>query len=501
MTKIGNKAFPEPYEGHIDKLFCIFATDGILQTMAKILPFFLLFLVLPGHVATGNDSLTVPSGEGIVYVFPIREEIARPAWRLTKKGLAAAQALDADYILIHMNTYGGLLNMADSIRTALLNCPIPTMVFIDNNAASAGALISIACDSIYMRRGATIGAATVVNQTGEQVPDKYQSYMRAMMRATAEAHGRDTIVRDGDTLIRWHRDPRIAEAMVDPRIRVPGISDSGKVLTLTADEAIRLGYCEGKAETIEEVLKKAGLAGYRIVRYEIKPVDKIIGFLASPAVSGILIMIIIGGIYFELRTPGIGFPLAAAILAAILYFAPLYLEGLAEHWEILLFIAGLILIAVEIFVIPGFGVAGISGILLLVAGLTLSLVDNITFRFDPTGAMLMLLRSLAIVLVSALTSIILSIWLTRKAASSTRLGLALNTEMKSEAGYVSVEKEKHSRLIGKKGIAYTVLRPAGKVEIEGELYDAVAELGFIEKGTPVIVVGEMTGQIYVAEAK
>ena len=472
--------------------------------MRNTMIFFFFLITTAVFSFPAGDTLrsdTLPAdtavGHKVVYLFPIREEIARPAWRLTKKGLANARAVHADYILIHMNTYGGLLNSADSIRTAILNCPIPVMVFIDNNAASAGALISIACDSIYMRSGATIGAATVVNQTGEQVPDKYQSYMRAMMRATAEAHGKDTIVRDGDTLLRWHRDPRIAEAMVDPRITVPGISDSGKVLTLTTNEALRLGYCEDRAESIEEVLKKAGLGDSRVVRYEIKPVDKIIGFLASPAVSGVLIMIIIGGIYFELRTPGIGFPLAAAVMAAILYFAPLYLEGLAQHWEIILFVVGLILIAVEIFAIPGFGVAGISGIALVVTGLTLSLVDNIVFRFNPMLAINMLLRSLFIVLVSSLLAIILSIWLTKKLAGSHKLKLALNTELETANGYVGVEQKMQEELTGKKGKAFTKLRPAGKVEIEGEVYDAVAEMGFIDKDTPIVVTRQMHGQIYV----
>ncbi len=433
----------------------------------------------------------------IIYVFPIQKEIAKPVWRITKKSLEEAGKIHADYILIHMNTYGGLLNDADSIRTALLKCPVPTMVYIDNNAASAGALISIACDSIYMHSGSTIGAATVVNQTGKQVPDKYQSYMRGMMRATAESHGKDTIIRNGDTLIRWRRDPRIAEAMVDPRVIVPGISDSGKVLTLTTDEAIRLGYAEGQADNIEEVLKKAGIKNYEIHEFVLTPVEKIIGFLASPAISGLLIMIIVGGIYFELRTPGVGFPLAAALLAAILYFAPLYLEGLAQHWEIVLFIAGLILIAVEIFAIPGFGIAGISGIILVITGLTLSLVDNIVFKVNTALAFKMLVKSLFIVLVSSLVAIIISLFLTKKATEWSWLRLSLNTTLDNKEGFVSVEQKKQEKLTGKKGLASTILRPAGKVEIDGEIYDAVSEIGFIDKGTPVRVTRHLAGQIYV----
>jgi len=137
-----------------------------------------------------------------------------------------------------------------------------------------------------------------------------------------------------------------------------------------------------RPENIKEVMKQAGIKDYEIREFIMTPMEKIIGFLASPAISGFLIMIIIGGIYFELRTPGVGFPSAAAILAAIIYFAPLYLEGLAQHWEIILFIVGLILIAVEIFAIPGFGVAGVSGILLVITGLTLSMVDNVVFKFN-----------------------------------------------------------------------------------------------------------------------
>lgn len=150
--------------------------------------------------------------------------------------LNEAQMLKADLVILQMNTYGGLLDAADSTRTRLLNFPIPVISFIDNNAASAGALISIACNRIYMRSGSSIGAATVVDQSAQALPDKYQSYMRSMMRSTAEKRGRD---------------PKIAEAMT--RTYIPGVNDSGKVLTFTTSEAIKNGYCEGQAENIAEV--------------------------------------------------------------------------------------------------------------------------------------------------------------------------------------------------------------------------------------------------------
>jgi len=289
---------------------------------------------------------------------------------------------EADVILIHMNTYGGLVDMADSIRTKILNSPIPYWVFIDNNAASAGALISIACDSIFMRPGGNMGAATVVNQTGEQQPDKYQSYMRSTMRSTAEAKGKDTVLINGEEVYTWRRNPFIAEAMVDPALFVAHVSDTGKVLTFTPSEAINWGFCEGEAESLEDVLQRTGIRHYELKPYKESLLDKIFGLLLSPAVQGVLILLIVGGIYFELQSPGVGFPLMASAAAALLYFAPLYLEGLAANWEVIIFIAGIVLVLVEIFAIPGFGVAGISGIILLISGLALSLVDNVVFDFS-----------------------------------------------------------------------------------------------------------------------
>jgi membrane-bound serine protease (ClpP class) len=436
----------------------------------------------------------------LVYVFEIRENIAPPAWRLTQRAFEEAREIHADLVIIHLNTYGGMLATADSIRTKILNSDIPVWVFIDNNAASAGALISIACDSIYMRPGGSIGAATVVNQTGEVVPDKYQSFMRSTMRATAEAHGKDTLITAHDTVVTWHRDPRIAEAMVDPSIYIEGISDTGKVLTFTTDEAVEHGYCEGRAETIEGVLDVAHVGPTRIVRHTSTGLDKVIGFLMNPVVSGILIMILVGGIYFELQSPGIGFPLAAAVVAAILYFAPLYLEGLAENWELVIFIAGLLLIAVEIFAIPGFGVAGILGIILVIAGLTLAMVDNIVFELDWNIAFAEIIKRFFIVVISMFLSLILSLYLgkqlfTHKAFS----GLALDRNLGTEEGFLGVES-KPKELVGRTGIVESKLRPAGKVVIDDEIYDAVSEYGFINKNEKVRVTRYATGQLYVVRS-
>lgn len=464
--------------------------------MKKIaLALWVVLLSLPATVHAQGDT-------SLIYKYDMKQIIAKPVWRTTQKSFAEAKELGADYVLIHMNTYGGLLDMGDSIRTLILNSPIPSVVFVDNQAISAGALIAIACDHIYMRPGGSIGAATVVNQTGEQVPDKFQSFMRGMMRATAEAKGKDTLIVDGDTSLVWRRNPAIAEAMVDPKVFVPGVSDTGQVVTLTAQEALELGFNDAMADNVEEVIRKLDIDNYRIVEFKPGATEKLIQFLISPAVSGILIILIIGGLYFELQSPGIGFPLAVSIIGGLLYFAPLYLEGLAENWEILVFLAGIVLIAVEIFAIPGFGVAGITGITLVIAGLTLSMVDNIVFRFDGAEAARALIEAFAVVILSTLLSVLLSLWLSKMIFTPSRLlpNLALNKVQNPDEGYVSFDSKLQHSLKGREGIAHTVLRPSGKVLIDDDIYDAKSEYGYIEKGDPVRVVRDEAGQLYVVKA-
>ncbi len=445
------------------------------------IPIAFLLLLLSFNVISSefSDSTNLK-----VYTFDMKEMIAPPVWRTTKNAMEEAVEQKADLIVIHMNTYGGTLDDADSIRTKILSSPIPVYVFIDKNAASAGALISIACDSIYMAPGSSIGAATVVNQTGEQMPDKYQSYMRSMMRATAEAK---------------NRNPEIAQAMVDPKIYVPGISDSGQVLTFTVSEAIEFGFCEGEMNNIAEVLHHAGVKNYTITKQHLSATDKVIGWLINPFFSGILIMIIIGGIYFELQTPGIGFPLMAAFIAALLYFAPLYLEGMAAHWEILVFIVGVILIAVEIFAIPGFGIIGVLGLILMITGLTLSMVDNI----DPGNidvSMMQITKALTVVVIAFFLAITGSIYFSKKLLTSHAFGhLALQKTQQKDEGYTSASTA-YKSTVGNEGLAFTTLRPAGKVMIKDVLYDATARTGMIDKGEKIRVVGYAAAQLIVKKA-
>ena len=434
-----------------------------------------------GIAESANEPTENISDHKVVYIFNIREEIDKPAWRKTKLAIEEAHAIHADLILIRMNTYGGRVDIADSIRTKILHSGIPVAILIENNAASAGALISMACDSIYMKAGSTIGAATVVDQSGKPMPDKYQSYMRKKMRSTAEQTGRD---------------PDIAEAMVDPDKIIEGISDSGKIVTFTTKEAIEYGFCEAEVKNIEDIISRMKYSDYELINQKLTFIDTLLDFLTSSVVSGLLIMIIIGGIYFELQSPGIGFPLVAAIIAAVLYFAPLYLEGLAENWEILLFIIGLGLIALEIFVIPGFGVAGISGIIFCAAGLVLSLLHNNGFDFAPINAD-KVIEAVFIVLLSSALSMGISVFIaSRLLKTSMFKRISLESAQTIEEGFVGINPT-HKELIGKEGLVTTILRPSGKVEIDGKLYDATAETGFIDKGVAVKVERYESSQLVV----
>ncbi|GGZ27689.1 hypothetical protein GCM10007049_20670 [Echinicola pacifica] len=415
-----------------------------------------------------QDSTSAP----LVYILEIRDNIDPRMNRKVELGIAEAERLGAAYILVHMDTYGGAVNDADDIRTMLLECPIPTISFIDKDAASAGALISIACDSIYMAPGASIGAATVVmGDSGDAAPDKYQSYMRSMMRSTAEASGRD---------------PHIAEAMVDERIAIEGITTEGSVITFSVSEAQKHGFCEAEVASIDEAIARLGLVDYRKETYSQDFVEQIIAIFLNPAISGFLILIIIGGIYFEIQTPGIGFPLAAALIAVTLYFIPYYLTGLAENWEVMVFVLGIIFLALELFVIPGFGVAGILGIAGILTGLTLGMLPNdlFDFSFVPAGELFVALMTVTLAALLAIAGIFYLAPKVNQYEAFRSFTLA-NTQ-KRDQGYTSSWNS--IDLLGKEGIAQTRLMPSGKIMIEDELYDAHSRGDFIERGSRIKVI-------------
>ena len=429
------------------------------------------FIVL--SVASSSWAQSAKPAKTKVMVMDIKDEIDPRMLRYVKLALENAEKIKADYVIIDMDTYGGVLTDAKEIVDLIMDFKKPIWVFINSDAASAGALISIACDSIYMSPGATIGAATVVEGAGgKAAPDKYQAYMRGIMRSTAEKNGRD---------------PRIAEGMVDERIVIDSIKQEGRVITFTTKEALKYGFCEAQLESIPEILKRNEIENYDLETFQLGAIEKIIAFVINPFISGILILVILGGIYFELQTPGVGFPLFAALTALVLYLVPYYLNGLAEYWEIIALFIGILLLMAEIFVIPGFGVAGIAGITLTVVSMILIMLNNDFFNFElvPIGDIM----KATFAALGGISGGILLLFFGGAKLTETKAfqRLALTDTQQSSKGF-SVNTS-NPTMLAKTGIAHTVLRPSGKVFIDEQVYDAFTRGEYVEKGDAIEVIG------------
>lgn len=420
--------------------------------------------------------------EDVVYVLRLDDEVDARMWQYTRRAIKEARGMDASLFVVHINTYGGAVDSADSIRTALLRLEIPTVAFVDHNAASAGSLITLACDSVYMAPGSSMGASTVVNQTGEPMPDKYQSYMKSIMRSTAESHGKYYSV--DDSAWHWRRDPAIAESFVTP--------DS--VLSFTPREAIAHRYAEGVATSVEDVVRMHKQSDYRIVNYSPAPTDTLLGFLAGAGVRAILIMLIIGGIYMEMHSPGLGVAAGVAIVAAALYFLPMLVTGTMATWVVILFIAGVVLLALEMFVIPGFGVCGVAGILAILASLVGGMLDSGSIAGAYTAD---IVTAICVTLAGLVMSIGLVWLLTSKYGPKwVRRVSELQLTQQVADGYIAVDMSV-KKYVNSEGVAVTDLRPSGKIRIGDNDLDAVSLSGFIDAGSRVRVLKYENAQLYV----
>jgi len=381
------------------------------------------------------------------------------------RNIREAEEMDAEGIIFHMNTPGGRIDSAVHIKDAILNSKTPTFAFVDKSAISAGALISLAADSIYMTPGSSIGAATAVDLEGKKASEKVISYMRAQMRSTAEAKGRR---------------PDLAEAMVDEDIGIPGVTEKGKLLTLTYTEALNLEISDGTVSGIPEMLALLGMPGAETVTAHINWAERVVRFLTNPVVSSMLMSLAFLGLIIELKTPGFGLGGAIAIISLILFFGSHYIVNLAGIGELLLIAGGIILIMLEIFIFPGFGFAGLAGIVLVVLGLFFSLIGNIPGREDFTAA----IHTLGWTFLITLGMGAVIIRFLPKSRLFNRISMSMVES--SQKGFSSADNST-SELIGKSGIALSDLRPAGKAEIEGHRVDVVTEGGYILKNTPVKV--------------
>lgn len=424
-----------------------------------------LFFLGLGLLGTLAPAFAQEKRPTIVYVAPIEGIIDRGLAPFVQRVLDEASEAGAAAVILEINTFGGRVDAAVQIRDSLLNAHIPTVAFVNKRAISAGALISLAAESLVMAKGGTIGAATPVlaGQPGaaaQPVSEKTVSYVRKEFRATAESRKRPLL---------------IAEAMVDADVEIDGVIEKGKLLTLTTEEALEHKVADFRADTLESALQKLGLGGAQLRRASPNWAENAVRFLTHPVVSSLLITIAMLGIIIELRTPGFGVPGGLGVASLSLFFWGHWLVQLAGWEELILAVAGVILLVLELLVVPGFGIVGVLGIVAILASLVLSLVgpgETATFILVAAGRVVLAL------LLALLASLVLLRFLPRLPFGRR---LILERGLAAAQGYASAP-ESDAQWLGKKGRASSPLRPAGIAEIDGQRVDVVSDGEHIEAG-------------------
>jgi membrane-bound serine protease (ClpP class) len=380
------------------------------------------------------------------------------------RGIREAEAADARAVYLNIDTPGGRIDAAERISDAVRAARVPVYAFVNPRAFSAGALIAISAQAVYMRPGAVMGAATPVDGEGTRASEKMVSAMRAEFRAVAEQRGLN---------------PRVAEAMVDERVAIPGLTEEGRLLTLTTSEAIRVGYAKSEVAGEQALLEAVGLPGARVVALEPNWAELVVRFLTNPVVAPLLLSLGLLGLVFEIKTGAFGLGGLVSLASLGLFFGSSFVLGLAGWEEILLLGLGLIALAVEVFVLPGFGVAGVLGLVAIAAAFVMSMIGSAPTGRDVAQALAVLGASLVI------TGAVIFAWLRHLPNSGRFKGLLLHDSMPHSEGYISAPA---SELVGRDGVALTDLRPAGTAQIGSERVDVVTEGEYVAQGSAVRVI-------------
>lgn len=425
-----------------------------MRRLALILMLALAVLPVAGPVAHGD-------GGAPVIVINIKGEIDGGQAALVHKAMAEAKTQKARAVLVEIDTFGGLVDAATVIRDQISEAPVETICHIKNRAWSAGALIAIAHKRIAIAPGGSIGAAEPIPAT-----EKTIAALKAEFAATANKSGRD---------------PRVAEAMVDKTLGLEGYAQPGQILALTDYQAVKVGYADLVAAERADVLTHFGLAGVPVVEYHQGWAEKVAGWLSNPYVKSALLTLIFLAIMTEIKTAGLGVAALIGLGAVLLFFASQWLTGVAGWMEVALFVAGAVLIVIEIHT-PGMGFFGLGGILCILASFFLSL-----------GGDLAAMNMMAVSLVIAVVIFLLIV----KKLPSSRLWarLVLHDAETTNAGFVS--SGDYSVYLGQTGVALTLLRPAGVIDIAGTHLDVVSEGQYIVSGSKVRVVSVSGNRIVV----
>lgn len=384
-----------------------------------------------------------------VYVVPIKGEVGPAMEEFVSQSIGEAEESNAVAIIFEIDTPGGRVDSAINISEAILNTPLQTIAYVKDEAISAGTLITVSAEDIYMSPSSTIGAAeTRPNE------EKYISYWTGKLRNMAEIRGRD---------------PQLLAAMADADIEIEGVIQKGKILTLTAGEAMDLKLIDGVEDSIEDVQGASDLENCLLKELQPSFQLRLASLATSTTATSILLTIGFVGVIIEIFTAGFGIGGIISLLAFGLYFGGVLLAGFSSWVVIVIFIVGIILLMVEVFA-PGFGIPGILGI-----------ASMITSIIMASASVEQAVISLLVSFVLTIVAIILLIKFGPKKMIFNRI--TLSTSLNEESGYRSTEDYKE--YIGKEGIAITTLRPSGSIEVEGKRLDAVSESVYIEKNTPI----------------
>jgi membrane-bound serine protease (ClpP class) len=400
-----------------------------------------------------------------VLVIQVKGEIDHGQAALVHRALADAKLKGAQAVLMEIDTFGGLVDAAVQIRDMVIEAPVPTICYIKNRAWSAGALIAISHNHIAIAPGGSIGAAEPIPTT-----EKTVAALKAEFASTANRTGRN---------------PAVAEAMVDKSLGFPGYAEPGKILALTDYQAVKVGYAEEVFAEREQVLAHYQLAGAPVVEYVPGWTERFAGWLSNPTVKSLLVSVLFLAILTEIKTAGVGVAAMIGLAAAALFFGSQWLTGVAGLLEILLFIGGLVLIAIE-FYTPGMTVFGLTGLACILGSIFLSLGADFT-------ALNLLAGSLVVAVVLFL------LILKRLPASKFWDRLVLKEAEKTEKGFISASD--YSSFLEQEGVTLTSLRPAGSVAVSGQYLDVVSEGQYIDAGVKVKVIAVTGNRIIVRPIK
>lgn len=414
-------------------------------------------------LAAAGPLLPFPQSAPVVYRVPVTGTVEMGLAPFVARSLSEAAEAGAAAVVLDIDTPGGRVDAAWEIIDAVRDADVPVLSYVNRRALSAGAMIALSADRVYMRPGSTIGAATPVVGEGQRAPEKMVSAMRSEFRSLAEERGFD---------------PAIGEAMVDENVAVEGISEAGELLTLTTAEAVRLGVATAQVDDWPALLEDAGLSGATERLMRVNWAERIVRLLTHPALAPLLLSLGFLGLLVEIRTPTFGIAGAVGLACLAAFFGARLLVHLAGLEEMILLGAGGALIALEVFVIPGFGVAGLAGGVAVLTALVLSMLGSYPTVTEVIGA-------LGIVAVSILVLGVVAFAVLRHLPHSRMSGVFLKESTSQEAGYLSAPDR--AELVGRIGTALTDLRPSGTVGIDGERIDVVTEGPWIEQGEEVVV--------------